>query len=61
MTTTASSSRVIKMVQLVLQGLVAFVVLAVGVLNLSGMMTEEMVRLGYPCYFATMALQVAHR
>ena len=53
MTTTAFSSPVIKMIQLVLQGLVAFVFLAAGVLNLAGMMTEEMLRLGYPGYFTT--------
>ncbi|HTG39133.1 DoxX family protein [Sphingomonas sp.] len=53
MTTTASSSRAIKMVQPILQGLVAFVFLAAGVLNLAGMMTEEMMRLGYPGYFTT--------
>ncbi|MDP0930078.1 DoxX family protein [Paracoccus onubensis] len=41
------------MIQLVLQGLVAFVFLAAGVFNLAGMMTEEMVRLGYPGYFTT--------
>ncbi len=53
MTTTVSSSPLIKMIQLVLQGLVAFVFLAAGVFNLAGMMTEEMVRLGYPGYFTT--------
>ncbi|WGF89622.1 DoxX family protein [Marinivivus vitaminiproducens] len=53
MTTTASFSPVTKMVQLVLQGLVAFVFLAAGVLNLAGMMTEEMVHLGYPSHFTT--------
>ena len=53
MTATASSSRAIKMVQPILQGLVAFVFLAAGVLNLAGMMTEEMMRLGYPGYFTT--------
>lgn len=53
MTTTVSSSPVIKMIQLILQGLVAFVFLAAGVFNLAGMMTEEMMRLGYPGYFTT--------
>lgn len=41
------------MVQLILQGLVATVFLVAGVLNLTGMMTEEMMRLGYPGYFST--------
>lgn len=38
---------------MILQGLVAIVFLAAGVLNLVGMMTEELMRLGYPGYFAT--------
>jgi hypothetical protein len=51
--TTTASSRVIKIAQLILQGLAAFVFLAAGVLNLAGMMTEEMAHLGYPNYFMT--------
>lgn len=41
----------IKLLQLILQGTLAFVFLVAGVLNLSGTMTEEMMRLGYPEYF----------
>ncbi|WP_226576347.1 DoxX family protein [Acuticoccus sediminis] len=51
--TTVLSHRMIKIAQMVLQGLVAFVFLVSGVLNLAGVMTEEMVRLGYPGYFTT--------
>lgn len=53
MTATTSSFPVIKMVQLALQGLVACVFLVAGALNLAGMMTEEMARLGYPSHFMT--------
>lgn len=44
----------IRIVQLVLQGLVALIFLVAGLLNLTGVMTEEMMRLGYPGYFMTL-------
>ena len=53
MTTLARSSP-IRIVQLVLQGLVALIFLVAGLLNLTGAMTEEMMRLGYPGYFMTL-------
>nr|WP_263858577.1 DoxX family protein [Coralloluteibacterium stylophorae] len=36
-----------------MQGLVALVFLAAGILNLMGIMTEQLMRLGYPGHFAT--------
>lgn len=43
----------VEVVSIVLQGLVACVFLVAGALNLTGTMTEEIVRLGYPAYFST--------
>ncbi|WP_375286263.1 DoxX family protein [Sphingomonas sp.] len=51
MTTIAPTRRAIRTVQLVLQALVACVFLVAGVLNLGGVMAEEMMRLGYPGHF----------
>lgn len=53
MTTLARSSP-ISIVQLLLQGLVALIFLGAGLLNLTGAMIEEMMRLGYPGYFMTL-------
>lgn len=41
------------MIQTIAQGVVALVFVVAAVLNLNGVMTGEIVRLGYPAYFST--------
>lgn len=53
MSTNAFTSARIRLLQAILQGLLALIFLVASALNLSGQMNEDIAHLGYPEYFTT--------